>query len=339
MCDKPLVSVITPAYNTGKYISKLLDSILTQSYLAIEMIVMDDGSTDNTADIVKSYIPQFRDRGYQLNYQYQENSGQSVAINNALKLIKGKYLVWPDSDDYYSSSEAIKKMVDEFEKGPDSLGMVRTQEKLIKDKENGIEVIGISGATSKPYYKAGELFESCLYASDFYFCPGAYMVNISKFVRCNGLEIYTEKDAGQNWQIMLPILYSYDCKTIMEPLYNVVVRADSHSRGQYKGYEAEAAKFNSYRNTILSTLDKIDMPISKREYYKQQIIQKYQLVLFNSAFRNAQYSIGLELFNQLPLDVQRLKKVILKKILMQLRLSGLIMANYKAFVRLYRLFR
>lgn len=340
MYEKPLVSIITPAYNTGKYISKLLDSVLSQSYSAIEMVVMDDGSTDNTAEIIKSYIPQFNRKGYNLNYYYQENSGQSVAINKALKLIKGKYLVWPDSDDYYSSPYAIESMVNEFANGQENLGMVRTQERIIEDREDGIKVLSISGIASKPYYKAGELFEDCLYANNnYYYCPGAYMLNLEKLIQCNGLEIYTERNAGQNWQLMLPMLYSYDCATIMEPLYNVVKRIDSHSRGQYKGYESEEAKFRSYENTILSTLDKIYMPSTKRDHYRKKIIQNYQLKLFNVSFYNMRNHKGLELFHQLPIEERKQIPVLFKKLLMQCGLSSLLIPIYKKLVRLYRLVR
>ena len=56
---KDLVSLITPMYNTDKYIHRLLDSVLSQNYPSIEMIVIDDGSTDNSSIIVKSYIHLF----------------------------------------------------------------------------------------------------------------------------------------------------------------------------------------------------------------------------------------------------------------------------------------
>lgn len=128
-----LVSIITPAFNTGKYIGSLLDSVLIQSYPNIEMIVVDDGSTDNTASIIKEYINKFDEKGYTLKYIFQENSGQSQAVSTGLEYINGEYLVWPDSDDFYASSEAIFKMVAQFEKLDDSFAMVRTQVSVISD--------------------------------------------------------------------------------------------------------------------------------------------------------------------------------------------------------------
>ena len=86
---KGLVSVITPCFNTGDYLHWLLDSVLEQTYPYIQMIVVDDGSTDNSRQIIESYVPKFNDRGYSLEYVYQENQGQSAAIQNRAGLCKG----------------------------------------------------------------------------------------------------------------------------------------------------------------------------------------------------------------------------------------------------------
>ena len=61
---KGLVNILTPAYNCASLITRLLDSVLEQTYPNIEMFVVDDGSTDDTANVVKSYINKFLDRGY-----------------------------------------------------------------------------------------------------------------------------------------------------------------------------------------------------------------------------------------------------------------------------------
>ena len=124
-----------------------------------------------------------------------------------------------------------------------------------------------------------EQFENCLYSNHMIWPPVNYMISMVALEKVNPQrEIYVEKNAGQNWQMLLPILYEYKCKTINTYLSNVLVRASSHSRGQYKTYEQQVSKFDSYRNTILNTLDRIQtMPQNKREEYKRIIRNKYKL--------------------------------------------------------------
>lgn len=93
MMSQPLVSVIIPAFNAQNYISETIDSIIAQSYTNIEIIVVDDGSTDNTAEIIKSY-------NNIVKYVYQNNSGGcSVPRNTGISVCKGELLTFIDSDD------------------------------------------------------------------------------------------------------------------------------------------------------------------------------------------------------------------------------------------------
>lgn len=91
----PLISVIVPIYNVGKYLNECLDSIKNQSYRNLEIIMVDDGSTDNSAEICKQYLTDDR-----FNYYYKENGGQSSARNIALDIANGEYVAFIDSDDF-----------------------------------------------------------------------------------------------------------------------------------------------------------------------------------------------------------------------------------------------
>ena len=97
---KDLVSIIIPCYNCEKYLNRLLDSILIQDYKFIEILIVNDGSIDNIERIILSYMIKFSERNINLIYINQSNSGQSSALNNALKFISGEFLIWPDSDDW-----------------------------------------------------------------------------------------------------------------------------------------------------------------------------------------------------------------------------------------------
>jgi len=269
-----LVTLLTPCYNMENYIHRLLDSVLEQSYPKIEMIVVDDGSTDKSAQIIKEYISKFENRGYMLRYAYQQNAGQSVAIQNGLKEVRGDYLAWPDADDYYASTFAIQRMVDALENASSEFAMVRTMEREVD--EHSLKELCIYGANAREQENLS-LFEDCLFQQNgFYFCSGAYMVRFAVLRELTNLCIYTEKNAGQNWQLLLPVLYSYRCLTIKEPLYCVLNRASSHSRGRYVGYEGLITRYDSYAATLQGTLDLLkNMPENIRQKYKQMVNEKY----------------------------------------------------------------
>ena len=271
--EKGLVSILTPCYNTGDLLSRLLDSILMQDYPFVEMFAIDDGSSDNTSKVIKEYIPRFAGRGYQLTYIHQDNSGQSVAINRGLKLIKGEYLVWPDSDDFYSTPYALSKMVDVLSKTDDSVSIVRCLAEFIDEKT--LKVINRYLPTEQT-----DWFEDCLFARpNSWYCPGGYMAKVKLIDETiKKREIYAQKDAGQNWQLLLPLLYEKKCITINEYHYKILDREASHSRGQYQSYEEKLRKKQSYENTIVSTLEMMFfIPKEQREQYIKDIHVKYLL--------------------------------------------------------------
>lgn len=264
-----LVSIITPCYNGERFVHRLLDSILNQSYPKIEMFLVDDGSTDKTHDIINKYVDLFKRKGYTLHYIWQPNSGQSVAINNALKLIDGEYLVWPDSDDYYSSDKTIELLVNKLESSDESVGIVR----CLVDYLDEESLVVLPKRSIENNHKK-ELFEDCLFdENNFWFAAGAYMVKVSVLRDCiPDMSIYTEKNAGQNWQLMLPVFFQYNCITINDYLYSILVRPTSHSRGQYNSYEKECLKFKAYQITLYNTIDRIpEMDNYQKQHYKESI--------------------------------------------------------------------
>ena len=90
----PLVSIIIPLYNKENSISSTLHAVLAQSYKNLEIIVIDDGSTDKSARL----ISEFKDA--RLNYHYQKNQGVSAARNNGVKKSHGDLIFFLDADDY-----------------------------------------------------------------------------------------------------------------------------------------------------------------------------------------------------------------------------------------------
>lgn len=91
----PKVSIIVPIYNTAKYLPKCLDSILSQTYQNLEIILVDDGSTDDSGKIADGYAKKDR----RIKVIHQKNAGQSSARNHGLKNATGEYISFIDSDD------------------------------------------------------------------------------------------------------------------------------------------------------------------------------------------------------------------------------------------------
>jgi len=100
-----LVSVIMPAYNAGKFIAESIACVQHQTYSNWELIIVDDASTDNTAEVVKTFLTDTR-----IRYIYQEKGKTGKARNNAIKSSKGNYLAFLDADDIWPADKLAKQM-------------------------------------------------------------------------------------------------------------------------------------------------------------------------------------------------------------------------------------
>lgn len=99
----PLVSIIIPVYNGSNYMKEAIDSALAQTYKNIEIIVVNDGSTDNTDEIARSY-------GDKIRYFKKENGGVATALNLAIKEAKGEYISWLSHDDLYHPNKIQRQI-------------------------------------------------------------------------------------------------------------------------------------------------------------------------------------------------------------------------------------
>lgn len=100
-----LVSVIMPSYNTAKYIKASIDSVLNQTYENLELIIVDDCSSDNTEEIIKSYT----DKRIKF-HKNDKNSGAAVSRNKALAMANGRWIAFLDSDDIWVKDKLEKQI-------------------------------------------------------------------------------------------------------------------------------------------------------------------------------------------------------------------------------------
>lgn len=140
MINKDLVSIIMPSYNTAKYISESIDSVIEQTYKNWELIIVDDCSTDNTDEVVAQYAdPRI------IYLKNEKNSGAAVSRNKALRAAKGEWIAFLDSDDLWEPTKLEKQLKfmidndykfsctgrDEIDENSNSLGRITTSPKHI----------------------------------------------------------------------------------------------------------------------------------------------------------------------------------------------------------------
>jgi glycosyltransferase involved in cell wall biosynthesis len=106
----PLVSVVIPVYNQERYVAEAVESVLNQTYEQTELVVVDDGSTDRTPEILKGY-------GDRLTYMPQKNAGAATALNRGIEAAKGELVGWLSSDDVYEPAK-VERQVEHFAKHP-----------------------------------------------------------------------------------------------------------------------------------------------------------------------------------------------------------------------------
>jgi len=131
--DNPLVSVIMPAYNAAEHIAEAIESVLIQNYRNFELIVVDDGSTDNTRNTIAGF------KDYKVRYFHKENAGPASARNLGITKSQGLFLIHLDSDDLITP-DYIAKHLQEFEEHPDA-DLVYCDDCLIDENSKPIRVI------------------------------------------------------------------------------------------------------------------------------------------------------------------------------------------------------
>ena len=100
----PLVTIVIPVYNGEKYVAQAIESALAQTYKKIEIVVVNDGSPDNSEDIIKPYLDRVR-------YFKKKNGGVSTALNYAIKNAKGEWISWLSHDDLYLPQKIEKQIL------------------------------------------------------------------------------------------------------------------------------------------------------------------------------------------------------------------------------------
>lgn len=225
----PLVSVICLCYNQAKFVKEALDSVLNQSYDAIELIIVDDGSKDTSKDVIQNWLHDHPNVPF---VNIEENIGNTGAFNKGLSLAKGKYVIDLAADDLFFKHR-IEEQVGFFESQNSSVGVIYSD--AIYIDPNGEELHRhFSSPRLKPF--KGDVYLKLI---DTYFIPPPTMMILKEVVdELNGYDEslnYEDFDfwvrSARHW------LYQYQ----PEVLTKVRVVSGSHSDNYYSKQDRKLA--------------------------------------------------------------------------------------------------
>ncbi|MEE0945223.1 MAG: glycosyltransferase family 2 protein [Acutalibacteraceae bacterium] len=249
---KPKVSIVTPCYNMESKISMFLDSVIAQNYTPIELILVNDGSTDKTEEVIFSYKQTLLQSGIELKYFYRENSGLAASIGFGIQHVTGDYLMWPDPDDFLFPN-SIKSLVDYLEDNSRS-GLVRANGWIYDENDLNNPVRKVSYINRKTV-----LEDFCRFAVPW--CAGCYMMRVSALDKANPNRIIFNAKSGQSIQMLLPVVALYGCDYLERDVYGYVIykRSKSHS---INIYEKQKQEIELYKECVEETLKLIESDTS-----------------------------------------------------------------------------
>ena len=276
MNKNPTVSVIIPTYNRAHLIGRAIQSVLNQTYKDFELIIVDDGSTDNTEDIIK----EFQKKDERIKYiKHEKNRGGSAARNTGIKNARGEYIAFQDSDDEWLP-EKLKKQMEVFKNTSSKVGVVYTGFWRIKDnKKTYIPQSWVKQKDGNIYFE--------LLKGNF---VGTSTILIKK--KCfKKVGIFDENlPRLQDWELVMRLSKYYDFKCIDEPLLILYYTTDSISANHKALIEALELiltkyykNFNNYKEILsrhyfgLGIILYLDGNLINGRRYFIKAIKKYPL--------------------------------------------------------------
>ena len=262
----PLVSIVTPCFNGEAYLDRYFENVLAQTYSPLEVIMVDDGSTDRTPQVIEAHRERLAQAGIALIHLHQEHAGQAAAINRALPAVAGVYVTWPDSDDIMQPNN-IERKVAYLERHPKA-GFVCCQ--VANVREGALDdVLSVTKVpdTSNPW-----LFDRLIHDRGAYCLDIAYLARTSALFDALGGRRIVESPAGQNFQLLLP--YRYPCGFIDEPLAAYVERAKSHSHS-FTTVEQQIQRTHDFEVLLHEVLSSMQMNDADRETYERYVDRKF----------------------------------------------------------------
>lgn len=243
------VSLITGCFNGEKFIDRCFSSILAQTYSDIEVIFVDDGSTDNSLKLAESFRDKFAVKGYRFHVIAQENMG--FYPQSGIKVATGKYITTLDIDDILLP-DSIRKRAAQLNENPDfaasrSNGYVVYQDDPLPPTELLIHVES----------EEQNVFKSLLFGKTTNI-PGTYMVRAEILFEYYPDRIVPMNRYTQNLQILLPVTYKRKVGLIPAPLMEYYRHDEAFTAAQID-YESRYRQFESFKEVRKNILNRMNL--------------------------------------------------------------------------------
>lgn len=211
-------SVLIAAYNHGRYIREALQSVFTQTIKDFEIIIIDDGSLDNTRTIIENEIKIRSD--FSIKFLFQENQGLSSTRNRAIKESKGDYIAFLDSDDVFYSQK-IEKSFQYLDSHPEIAGVYSDITLIDQDGQFLREWLKY-----KKHFGEGNIYINLIY--ECFFIPGSVVFRREVFDKVGGFDPNIK--SVEDIDMWLRICRSYKVGVIREPLLKWRIHANNTSK-------------------------------------------------------------------------------------------------------------
>lgn len=272
------VSIVIPVYNVEKYLPECLDSVINQTYKDLQIIVIDDGSTDSSGKICDQYA----EKDNRITVIHQENAGAANAKNTGLDNVKGEYLAFADSDDWVELNW-IETLVNAMEKYDADVVECGFDNVFVNEVEEGKVYTEGEMLTTEDYFKQyNENWVSVIFWNKLFRAELTEGIRFRKERRCIDDEFYTYKVVSNAKKMIRVsnILYHYRQRksSAAHSEKNLLQITEDNLEVLIERYKWIASKNKKLRNTYLTYDVDTLMYCAKNFLFNEKLIKKHKKI-------------------------------------------------------------
>lgn len=329
------ISIIIPVYNMGKYLDQCLESVFCQIDDSIEVIIVNDGSTDNSYKIIEKYLKLYKN----IVYIEQENQGLSISRNKGLELAKGEYIMFLDSDDYLEQNSISNIYIKAKEKDADILIFGHRK---VYDENNSFDKTNTIFDENKAF-EGDQVAQRMLSGDIEGYCCDKLLKH--EYIKENKLEFQQGIYIEDFFPIFQQVYKSKQIGFYNEVVYNYRQRKDSISNSKNKKLLTD---FSLCVENVLKYIDKNEININKKyiDSYKSQAFNFMITIFFEINNKNENiysefYNLGYKKYEVKIRDILSNKyinkKIKISIILWKIRIYHILISglrNIQKYIRL-----